>query len=218
MDDFSPYQSPQSYAEVPRLDENAVKPAAVTWYKVYAGFMTGLYLILALVGVLLFAFGSELADAETDEMEFRIMGAVYGVLGFFFEGLPVIYMFGGGPMLSVGDPDLQFTVGTVAYGLGMSPEDGDDEILQMIYPHVGGSVRVADIVKLNLEFGPPLLGYEDEWLVPGEIWTIFYGVRIHGERVYGDVGFVIPASEAWFDSIAKYMPVGLPLLMFGYSG
>jgi hypothetical protein len=84
MDDFSPYQSPQLYAETPKFDDKAVKPVVVTWYKVYAGFMTALYLFFALAGALLLAFGSELADAETDEMEVQIMGAVYGVLGLFF--------------------------------------------------------------------------------------------------------------------------------------
>jgi len=142
------------------------------------------------------------------------VGARGGVMGLFFDDSPVFSVFGGGPMLTVGDSDLHFTVGTVAYGLGM-----DDEFSFLIYPYAGGSARVADKVKLNLEFGPVFFGdSEGEVSDPGKVWLINYGVRFHGENFFGDVGFMIPACEGWFDTVAKYMPLGIPMLMFGYSG
>jgi len=158
----------------------------------------------------------KVAGPVADNVHLGVLGRG-GVLGFFFGELPVVYLFGGGAMASFGDPDLQLTVGTAAYGMGAN-DDGDDEIVQLIYPHIGGSVRVADIAKLNLELGPAFVGDDEEWWDPGAIWPIFYGIRLHGEHLYGDVGFVLPASEAWFESFAKYMPLGVPLLSFGYSG
>ena len=53
----------------------------VTWYKVYAGIMLALYLGVAVVGLTLLVFSSDLADLENNDMEIQIMGAVYGVLG-----------------------------------------------------------------------------------------------------------------------------------------
>jgi hypothetical protein len=137
-----------------------------------------------------------------------------GVMGLFFGDSPVFSLFGGGPMLTVGDSDLQFTVGTVAYGLGL-----DDEFSFLVYPYAGGSVQVADKVKLNLEFGPVFFGDSYGSVAdPGKVWLINYGVRFHGANFFGDVGFALPACEGWFDSVAKYMPLGVPMLMFGYSG
>ena len=84
MDDYSPYKSPEIHDEAAKLRDDADRPAVLLWCKVYLGFMTGLYLVGAVVGVLLLAFAASLADPETDAMEFRIMGAVYGVLGVLF--------------------------------------------------------------------------------------------------------------------------------------
>ena len=39
-DNFSPYKPPETYNESRKWNDSAAKPAVVTWYKVYAGFMT----------------------------------------------------------------------------------------------------------------------------------------------------------------------------------
>ena len=50
----------------------------------------------------------------------------------------------------------------------------------------------------------------------GRIWVIMYGIRIHGESLYGDISFVWPAFEdAW--EFMKYMPMGFPMLSFGFQ-
>jgi MFS family permease len=84
MDDFSPYKSPQPFDENRGRSEYAPKPDTVTWYKVYAGFMTALYLVLAVAGAFLVAYAADLADADHDEVELQMMGVLYGVLGIAF--------------------------------------------------------------------------------------------------------------------------------------
>ena len=83
MDDSSPYASPQSDNE-PVRPNRLVKPAVVTWCRVYIGFMTVLYLAVMVAGILMIVFSANLADDDTDAMGFGIMGAVYGALGFIF--------------------------------------------------------------------------------------------------------------------------------------
>jgi hypothetical protein len=46
--------------------------------------MVSLYLIVAVVGVCLLLFSAELADEQTEDMEFRVIGVAYGVVGFAF--------------------------------------------------------------------------------------------------------------------------------------
>jgi len=156
----------------------------------------------------------KVAGPVADGVDLAIM-ASGGIVGFFFGDVPAFFGFGGGAMASFGDPDLHLTVGTLAYGAGTT--ESPDALAYLVYPYVGGAVRVANAVKLNFELGPALLGAAQGLIDPGKIWPISYGVRFHGEHFFGDVGFIIPASEGWFDNLAMYMPLGVPLLMFGYS-
>ncbi len=45
------------------------------------------------------------------------------------------------------------------------------------------------------------------------------GVRpLLGAPWYGDLGFIVPANDAWYATFGKVMPIGVPVLSVGYAG
>lgn len=91
MDDFSPYRSPQSYS-VPQKPVGPMgKPAAVTWFKVYAGLMLALYVLCAVAGAVLLSFSTEISNSAEEAAELRMMGVIYGVMG---VGLAIVFVIG----------------------------------------------------------------------------------------------------------------------------
>ena len=133
-------------------------------------------------------------------------------------------IYGGGPVLSIGSPDLLLNLAVNVNGLTAGWENSvyhfaapdttetKHETIWAVTPTVGFGWRVARRVKLNAELYIPLT--EDSPVGNGKLWILLYGVRIFGEHIYGDVSFVIPF---WPDmsEIMKYIPIGFPLLTFG---
>ena len=72
------------------------------------------------------------------------------------------------------------------------------------------------MVKLNVELhAPAIVDQEGDTLWQyGEVWAFAYGVRIFGQRIYGDVAFVVPIFPGVTD-ILQYCPIGFPMLNFG---
>jgi len=122
---------------------------------------------------------------------------------------------GVAPILTLGDADAHVNIAVLNYCLWI----GEDlDAYWVVNPTVGGSLRVGRRVKLNLEVHVPLLGTEDgfDGDVNGRIWAVLYGVRIFGESVYGDIAFLFPFFEGFWE-IMKYTPLGWPLLSFGFA-
>ncbi|MBW1807280.1 MAG: hypothetical protein JRJ87_03740 [Deltaproteobacteria bacterium] len=141
--------------------------------------------------------------------------------GFFIpyiDGVDVqVLFYGGGPSLTLGNDRFIFNCGLMAMGatLFADSNEGGNETEALLLPHLGISVRLSEMVRFNLEVTPPLLptveGGSDAML-----WLVLYGIRIHGEMLYGDISFVWPAGkDTW--TFMKYMPMGLPLLSFGFQ-
>ncbi len=136
-------------------------------------------------------------------------------------------IFGGGPTLTIGDPDLYLNVGVMVYGLvhgeqqyvydpntpwGNGVEELEHESVWAVLPTVGFGWRFSRRLKLNVELHAVTAeGFE----YSGEFWVLIYGLRIFGERIYGDVSFALPFWPE-MGEIMKYMPVGFPLLTFGF--
>jgi hypothetical protein len=134
-------------------------------------------------------------------------------------------VYGGGPVLTIGSPKLLFNLGVPVYGISLGSEQysyrgypySSGKEMQydhywMVVPNLGFSAQVARRVKLNLELHTPLGDHG----MNGKLWLIMYGIRIFGERLYGDISFVIPAYPG-ADQILKYIPIGFPLLGFGFQ-
>lgn len=135
-------------------------------------------------------------------------------------------IYGGGPMLTIGSPDLLLNVGLSVYGVTVAgierewvsvPGGPGHETTETRYehnwsitPNVGFGWRLAKRIKLNAELFVPVIDHEQS----GKIWVLLYGLRFFGERIYGDVNFVLPFFEDMWE-IMKYAPIGFPLLTFG---
>lgn len=59
----------------------SAEPPAMMWFKVYAGVMAGVYILCALGGVAAYIYAPELADAETSEAGYRLIGMILGAMG-----------------------------------------------------------------------------------------------------------------------------------------
>lgn len=132
----------------------------------------------------------------------------------FVEGEMMALAYGGGPVMTIGTPDLFLNVHVPMYGLSAAADD-DFETRFALFPSIGGSWRVARRLRINVEVHKPLSPDFDSD-ANTSIWAVLYGVRIFGENIYGDISFVLPLSEDAGEYL-KYMPMGLPLLTLGYS-
>ena len=124
-----------------------------------------------------------------------------------------LILYGGGPMLTFGNPDLSLTVTAFVHG---HHSKGMPETWSVV-PVIAGAARVHRIVKLMAEVWVPIGGRGDQlWGGVGELGILLYGIRIFGEKVFGDISFVWPFHEGIYEMM-KYMPLGIPLLNFGFT-
>lgn len=160
---------------------------------------------------------------QVGEMVHLSFGAHVGFWLHYPETEFVAMLYGGGPSLTVGTRDAFFNISLLVYGATIFQKDGGGDLDHLVsafllLPNVGGSVRVSEMVKLNAELYVPALVPDDGEQVwdYGEVWAFAYGLRIFGERMYGDVSFVIPLFSG-VTSLLKYLPLGIPMLSFGFQ-
>ena len=130
-----------------------------------------------------------------------------------FEGLAVL-SYGGGPIVSLGPSWANVTLSLPVYGLYNDFSQGRAEHLWAFMPSVSIGVRVHRYAGLLLEFHFLMGGDRDGLWLGGDDGVFFllnYGLRLHGERFFGDVGFVMPfAGDEFF--VLDVFPMGFPML------
>jgi hypothetical protein len=138
-------------------------------------------------------------------------GTVLGGIAGIMDDADMAWFAGGSVQMTVGRDPFMFNVSFLAQAMGAI--DVDDPILFML-PNIGMSARVGRKVKLNLEYHLPIVAQEDSLEY---IWGIVgYGVRILGERIYGDISFFCPIFDGAAD-LYRYLPLGIPMLSFGFQ-
>jgi hypothetical protein len=140
--------------------------------------------------------------------------AFHGLGGFF---VPVVgrsswtlYIVGGGPTLSLGK-NVVFNIGTEVYGLFVKHES-----VGMVVPYTGISLPIGKRASLGVEFVAPGVFNSRESFF-GEIEFLIYGVRIKGESMWGDIGFVAPICKGGCGDFYQVLPLGFPMLNFGFN-
>ena len=93
----NPYQPPSAEpygGPAPAVYET---PPAVTWFKVYAGVLAGLSIMIMLMGIAFMVMGPELTDIAEEEPELPlvVMGGVYAAAGFISAVLNLVPFFIG---------------------------------------------------------------------------------------------------------------------------
>lgn len=139
-----------------------------------------------------------------------------GIFGTFIGDNAGFGAYGGGPVATFGDEKLSFSTsfffgGRSTFGLSNWPFQDDTRWIAL--GNAGVSWRINRRVRLGMEVNVPLhQGFE----LNGKFWVLMYGVRIFGEHLYGDINMVVPLFDG-VDEILRYMPLGVPFLVFGYK-
>jgi hypothetical protein len=126
---------------------------------------------------------------------------------------------GGGPILSLGNERFSANFSFSFHGIHFRAGDIRDTIWVAL-PSLGLGARVHRMVRLMAELHFPFAG-DKRGIMRGSardrfVLAFLYGVRVHSESFFGDIGFVIPyaGGETW---TLKAAPFGYPLLSFGFT-
>jgi hypothetical protein len=118
-------------------------------------------------------------------------------------------VFGGGPVLTLGNYDNYFNISAQVYGASADGGTGGFAL-----PNFGGSFRLGEVVRLGAElYFPTGLG-EDSFL--GEVVLLLWGIRLFGDHVWGDIALADPICDGCAD-IYQVIPLGIPFLNIGGS-
>ena len=120
---------------------------------------------------------------------------------------------GGSTALTYGDDAAMFNLSFSGYYGGVGSDGIGYSDFSAFLPSIGAKFRLTDMVLLNLEFS--MVGLPDLPEEMGKIWAFMYGFRIHGEGLFGDISFVMPFFDHFWE-IQKYCPIGYPLVNLGY--
>lgn len=134
-----------------------------------------------------------------------------GVLGVLSDRGDSVSYYGGGPMLTIGDHRKSITFSALTYGAAHGHNSW-----HVTLPGLGGSFQISDRVKFNLE-GYSFITHNgpSKFRKAG---ALLYGVRVFSETgsVYGDINFLIPIYKGMGD-LLEFMPIGIPVLGFGFA-
>lgn len=173
---------------------------------------------LAPVGVYLFAPQIKYTLHPSEKVHVGLITTV-GVLGQYISDGGAAVFYGAVAALTLGTPELFINTSVTGGGatafagweVDSADYDQSDDTVWALMPSLGASWRASSLVRLNVELTAVLGDHEHN----GEIWLLLYGVRLAGDHLFGDVSFVYPFFPGMWDTM-KYIPIGFPLLTFGY--
>ena len=155
---------------------------------------------------------------------FAAFGVVYTVSDFVAGGggatVSMDVCLDGGKCASI------FTVEGQVFGGGASSYGHNSDSASTLTFNTAAGVqgRVADKVKLLLELS--FSGARPSGSSGGGMFTVNYGIRIHGTEFAADIGFMRPVFTVGFsnndvyvfdNAVMKYLPMGFPYLAFTYQ-
>ncbi len=138
-------------------------------------------------------------------------GAVGGIVTAYTTGDSLWAAFGHAEVTYFDDENI-FNVGLLAGTAGANGETADGVLL---LPNVGYRRLISRTWSFQTEITPPFVtgGGSD---VNGRVWVLNYGLRVHGDAVFGDFGFSMPIAKGFFDEAWKYLPLGVPYFTLGF--
>ena len=120
-----------------------------------------------------------------------------------------ITLYGAGPMLTIGDYETYFNVGSQFYGSNV-----DDDALAIALPNVGGSIRLSGSTRLNAELYLPTGLGDAADLDLGDFMALLWGIRLFGDHLWGDIALLDPICDGCSE-IYETIPLGIPFLNLG---
>ena len=117
---------------------------------------------------------------------------------------------GLGVVMTVGNRDHHLNLGIGGWG-GVVARDRGAEPFGALVPHIGGSLRVADHARLQLEAWFPHRPQGRHFF---DLAMIFYGVRVFGAAMWADLGLMRVLCEDCEPPLED-SPLGVPYLSLG---
>ncbi len=146
-------------------------------------------------------------------------GAFAGMGGPYVEGGRgnILALYGGHLELSVPVGNHTFTLGAIA-GSGAGRKSGgsfkaEDEI--WIFPNLSWRWAFHPAWLALVELSTVFAFDGDGRRFDETVFILLYGVRGHGDILFGDIGFALPLFHEYITEVWKYTPIGIPYFSIG---
>lgn len=156
------------------------------------------------IGVFAGALQAKQTIDLSDEFHLGVAGFFGGVTSLFSKkGNHSAWTFGGGAMSTIGNAERGITFGGYIFGGGAG---GYGHIFLL---DANAHYRVTRRIKLMIDAATPLATHHKN--IAFDWSAVAYGLRVGGESLSGDVGFLIPIySNA--GHVLRYIPLGFPFI------
>lgn len=147
-------------------------------------------------------------------------GAFFGLGGPYFEDSFGEYYFlvGGHLEASVFLGRHSLTLGMVAGGMGDNVNHADGFAMRSEYlllPTLGWGWAFSDNWAALVELTAVVIMNGSRLNFEEPTFLLLYGLRGHGEVLFGDLGFALPLVEGYIREVWKYTPLGIPYFSIG---
>ena len=147
------------------------------------------------------------------------VGGLIGLAGPYIgdEAGSFIFLAGGHTQISFQFGRHLINVGLAVLTAGFREEGQDIDMADgaILLPNLSYRWAFHRNWSTQVEFTAPLLvnseGSHNEAIV-----IMAYGVRGHGDIMFGDVGFFLPIFDAYIEDVWKYTPFGIPYFSIGF--
>jgi len=142
---------------------------------------------------------------------FHLAGSIdaFGGTVFVDDDSGTVLAVGLSGIATIGTPEIALNLGVSGY-LGDDIED-DGEAARVLLPNAGLSARVGRKLRAVVEL---IAVVTDDGIGFGEVWWVSYALRLFGDDLFGDVGFVVPLFDEAEEALAL-LPMGFPFFTFG---
>lgn len=191
--------------------------AAALWniqYSINEHFQVGSYIVLPLylAGVMPnFKVQFALSD------NFSIGGGgMIGIGGPYVDAGPFLFLLGGHVefTLHTGNHILNLALSVIGAGTRANGADFQMADSPVFLPNIGYRYAFHPNWSLQIEITRPFTTYQQET----EFYLfMLYGVRGHGDLMFGDIGFLMPLWDDYITDVWKYTPLGIPYFSLGFK-
>lgn len=146
-------------------------------------------------------------------------GLIAGIGGMFGVGDAMVFPIGGSVELSYRKNNhilnLSFMTGSFGYNFDSDSGFADGAVL---IPDIGYRYAFNPNWSFQAEVLFPIWVDDDGEPMDLDSFTvpILYGFRVHGEMLFGEFGFMFPASKWFKEHMWKYAPLGFPYISLGF--
>ncbi len=148
------------------------------------------------------------------------VGGLFGLAGPYAgdEAGDFIFLAGGHTQISFQFGRHLINVGLAVLTAGFREEGKDIDMVDgaILLPNLSYRWAFHRNWSTQVELTAPLLVNSDGLLNEEAVVIMAYGVRGHGDILFGDVGFFLPIFDDYIENAWKYTPFGIPYFSIGF--